>query len=100
MPDDEHLSQWMVYAHLKELEGVITLENQVGQTGTTVSPDIYFALGISGAVQHRVGMQKSKKIIAVNNDPEAPIFDIAHYPIVGDIYDEIPKLIDTIRSSK
>ena len=93
-------SRALIYAHLKELEGVITLENQVGQTGTTVSPDIYFALGISGAVQHRVGMQKSKKIIAVNNDPEAPIFDIAHYPIVGDIYDEVPKLIDTIRSSK
>ena len=93
-------SRALIYAHLKELQDLITVENQVGQTGTTVSPDIYFALGISGAVQHRVGMQKSKKIIAINNDPEAPIFDIAHYPIVGDIYDEIPKLIEIIRSSK
>ena len=86
----------LIYAEVKELEGLIGRENQVGQTGTTVSPRLYFAVGISGALQHRVGMQKSGKIVAVNTDPKAPIFKIAHYPIVGDLYEELPKLIETI----
>jgi electron transfer flavoprotein alpha subunit len=86
----------LIYAEVKELEGLITKSNQVGQTGTTVKPLVYFALGISGSLQHRVGMQNSGKIVAVNTDPKAPIFRIAHYPMVGDLYEELPKLIDMI----
>lgn len=74
-------------------EGYIGREHQVGQTGTTVRPNVYIACGISGAVQHRAGMQESGKIIAINIDPHAPIFEIAHYGIVGDLNDVIPKLI-------
>jgi electron transfer flavoprotein alpha subunit len=86
-------SRALIYAELKELEGIISRENQVGQTGTTVSPGVYIALGISGALQHKVGMQRSKKIVAVNIDPKAPIFEIAHYPVVADVYDFLPQLI-------
>ena len=86
----------LIYAELKELEGLISKPNQVGQTGSTVKPSVYFALGISGALQHRVGMQNSGKIVAVNSDPNAPIFKIAHYPIVGDLYEVVPKLIQAI----
>lgn len=86
-------SRALIYAELKPLEGLISKDNQVGQTGTTVSPQLYIALGISGALQHRVGMSKSKKIIAVNTDPNAPIFQIAHYPIVADVYEFVPDLI-------
>ncbi len=89
-------SRALIYAELKELEGLISKENQVGQTGTTVSPTLYVALGISGALQHRVGMSKSRKIVAVNLDPNAPIFQIAHYPIVADVYDFVPELIAKI----
>jgi electron transfer flavoprotein alpha subunit len=89
-------SRALVYAEIKELEGLISKANQVGQTGTTVSPKVYFALGISGALQHRVGMLRSGKIVAVNTDPNAPIFKIAHYPIVGDLYEEFPKLIEMV----
>ncbi|QQG49084.1 MAG: electron transfer flavoprotein subunit alpha/FixB family protein [archaeon] len=90
----------LIYAELKELEGLIGKANQVGQTGTTVSPRLYVAIGISGALQHRVGMQKSGKIVAVNSDPQAPIFTIAHYPIVGDLYEEVPKLIESIERGR
>ena len=83
----------LVYAEVKELQGLIGRSNQVGQTGATVKPKVYVAVGISGALQHRVGMQNSAKIVAVNTDPQAPIFKIAHYPIVGDVYEELPKLI-------
>lgn len=72
--------------------GFINKDHQVGQTGVTVRPKLYIACGISGAIQHRAGMDESAKIIAVNNDPNAPIFQIAHYGIVGEISDVIPKL--------
>ncbi len=78
--------------------GFITHERQVGQTGVTVRPKLYFAIGISGAIQHRAGMQESKKIIAINTDPDAPIFDVAHYGIVGDATDVIPKFIEAYKS--
>lgn len=90
----------LIYAELKELEGLISKSNQVGQTGTTVKPSVYMALGISGALQHRVGMQNSAKIVAVNTDPNAPIFKIAHYPIVGDLYEVLPRLIEAIGGQK
>lgn len=86
----------LIYAEVKELEGLIGRSNQVGQTGTTVKPRVYIAVGISGALQHRVGMQNSSKIVAINTDPSAPIFRIAHYPIVGDLYEELPKLTKAI----
>ncbi len=86
----------LVYAEVKELDGLIGRANQVGQTGATVRPRIYVAVGISGALQHRVGMQNSSKIVAINTDPNAPIFKIAHYPIVGDLYEELPKLTKAI----
>jgi electron transfer flavoprotein alpha subunit len=92
-------SRALVYGEIKELEGLISKANQVGQTGTTVSPKLYFALGISGALQHRVGMLRSGKIVAVNIDPNAPIFKIAHYPIVGDLYEEFPKLIEMVEGT-
>lgn len=78
--------------------GFVPHERQVGQTGVTVRPKLYFAIGISGAIQHRAGMQDSKKIIAINVDPEAPIFDVSHYGIVGDAMEVIPKFIDVYKS--
>jgi electron transfer flavoprotein alpha subunit len=78
--------------------GYVQHERQVGQTGVTVRPKLYFAIGISGAIQHRAGMQDSKKIIAINTDPDAPIFDVSHYGIVGDAMDVIPKFIDVYKS--
>jgi len=77
--------------------GFISQEHQVGQTGVTVRPRLYVACGISGAVQHRAGMDQSSKIIAINTDPHAPIFDIAHYKIVGDLRQVIPAMIEAYR---
>jgi electron transfer flavoprotein alpha subunit len=77
--------------------GFITHERQVGQTGVTVRPKLYIACGISGQIQHRAGMQDSNKIIAINNDPVAPIFDVCHYAIVGDAMDIIPNLIEVYK---
>jgi len=78
--------------------GFIGKEHQVGQTGTTVRPKLYIACGISGAIQHRAGMDNSSRIIAINSDPEAPIFSIAHYGIVGDLNDVIPRMIKAYKA--
>jgi electron transfer flavoprotein alpha subunit len=77
--------------------GYVSQEHQVGQTGTTVRPRLYIAAGISGAVQHRAGMDEASKIIAINIDPNAPIFQIAHYRIVGDVATVIPQMILALR---
>ncbi len=77
--------------------GYIGKEHQIGQTGTTVRPALYIAVAVSGAVQHRAGMEESAKIIAVNIDRNAPIFSVAHYGIVGDYKQVLPMMIKSLR---
>jgi len=89
-------SRALIHADIKELRDIITHDIQVGQTGKTVSPRVYIAAGISGAIQHRVGILRAGNIVSINIDPRAPIHEIAHYVIIDDLYRALPKLYEAL----